>query len=239
MGFIMDGLEAEAYDRDYTDRELVQRIGRYFAPHKKSMLLVTGMVILNALMETALPVIVSFGIDQVAQDLALGRLLLFSLILLFSGGFAWVFNYIRQWHTARIVGEVVLQLRSDTFSAVLQRDMSFFDIYPTGKIVSRVTSDSQDFATVVTLTLNLVSQVLLVIIITIYLFAIDTFLAWLTLLLAPVVVVIALGFRRLARETTQKAQRALAQVNAAVQENNQRHCRRQKFPPGADGLRLV
>ena len=214
----MDGLEAEAYDRDYTDRELVRRIGSYFEPHKRSMLLVTGMVIFNALMQTALPIIVSFGIDQIAQDLAISRLITFSLILLFSGGFAWLFNYVRQQFTARIVGEVVLQLRTDTFAAVLQRDMSFFDLYPTGKIVSRVTSDSQDFATVVTLTLNLVSQVLLVILITIYLFTIDTLLAWLTLLLAPVVVAIALGFRRMARETTKKAQRALAQVNASVQE---------------------
>ena len=33
MGFIMDGLDAEAYDREYTDRQLLQRIIRYFRPH--------------------------------------------------------------------------------------------------------------------------------------------------------------------------------------------------------------
>ncbi len=33
MGFIMDGLDAEAYDRKYTDRDLVRRIARYFRPH--------------------------------------------------------------------------------------------------------------------------------------------------------------------------------------------------------------
>ena len=218
MGFIMEGLDAEAYDRNYTDRDLVKRIGGYFKPHMRSMGLVTGMVILNALMETALPIIVSFGIDSLVPDLNLGVLIFYSGILLVSGGLAWTFNYIRQWFTARIVGEVVLQLRSDTFQAVLNRDMSFFDVYASGKIVSRVTSDSQDFATVVTLTLNLMSQVLLVILITAYLFTIDTALAWLTVGLAPIVVAIALGFRRLARETTQRAQRALARVNASVQE---------------------
>jgi hypothetical protein len=33
MGFIMDGLDAEAYDREYTDRQLLARIIGYFKPH--------------------------------------------------------------------------------------------------------------------------------------------------------------------------------------------------------------
>ena len=41
---------------------------------------------------------------------------------------------------------------------MVARDMSFYDEFPSGKIVSRVTSDTEDFATVVTLTLNLLSQ---------------------------------------------------------------------------------
>jgi hypothetical protein len=32
MGFLMDGLDAEAYDRKYNDRELVRRIAGYFWP---------------------------------------------------------------------------------------------------------------------------------------------------------------------------------------------------------------
>jgi ATP-binding cassette subfamily B protein len=84
----------------------------------------------------------------------------------------------------------------------MARDMSFYDEYPTGKIVSRVTSDTQDFANVVTLTLNLISQVLLVAII--FSCSSGSTCAWprLQALVAPVVVIIALGFRRLARVTT-------------------------------------
>ena len=32
MGFIMDGLDAEAYDRQYSDGYLVRRIASYFRP---------------------------------------------------------------------------------------------------------------------------------------------------------------------------------------------------------------
>ena len=40
MGFIMDGLDAEAYDRTYGDRQLVRRIMGYFRPICGSWLLV-------------------------------------------------------------------------------------------------------------------------------------------------------------------------------------------------------
>ena len=33
MGFILDGLETEAYDRSYRDRDLLARILGYFRPH--------------------------------------------------------------------------------------------------------------------------------------------------------------------------------------------------------------
>ncbi len=40
MGFILDGLDTESYDRSYSDRELVRRILSYFRPHARRMLIV-------------------------------------------------------------------------------------------------------------------------------------------------------------------------------------------------------
>ena len=84
--------------------------------------------------------------------------------MLLLGSAAWFFNFIRQWFSARVIGNVVLQLREDVFNATIRHDLSFFDEFPTGKIVSRVTSDTQDFSDVVSLTINLLSQVLLIVI---------------------------------------------------------------------------
>ena len=114
---------------------------------------------------------------------------------------------------------MVLKLRQDAFDAVLARDMSFYDEFSSGKIVSRVTSDTQDFSNVVTLTLNLMSQVLIVTIVVVLLVFINLRLALITLAIAPVVVIIALAFRRIARYTTTQARRVLAEVNANIQES--------------------
>lgn len=224
MGFIMDGLDAEAYDRTYTDRELLKRITGYFWPHRQKMGVVAGMIVLNSVMDAALPLLIARGLDIVIasenlRDEVWQRSWWLILAVLITGALSWTFNFIRQRYTARTVGNVVLDLRRDAFDAVLDRDMSFYDEFSSGKIVSRVTSDTQDFSNVVTLTLNLMSQVLVVTLVVALLFFINVRLALIALAIAPLIIITALAFRRIARHTTQQARRVIAQVNANVQES--------------------
>src|SRR5579864_7820840 len=140
MGFIMDGLDAEAYDRNYTDRQLIARIIGYFRPKARIMIVVATLITLTSLLDTVFPVLISYGIDTVVASGAIKTILLLTIAILLAGVFSWVCNFFRQWYTARTVGDVVLNLRKDAFRAVVARDMSFYDEYPGGKIVSRVTS---------------------------------------------------------------------------------------------------
>src|SRR5579885_732657 len=218
MGFFMDGLDAEAYDRSYSDRQLVARIIGYFRPKLGLMSFVAVLVVLNSLLDTAFPVLVAQSIDTLAKSRTLQTVLALIAIILVAGVLSWTANFFRQWFTARAVGDVTMKLRSDAFAAVVARDMSFYDEFPSGKIVSRVTSDTEDFATVVTLTLSLLSQFLLFFLIAAVLLFRNLRLALLALLIAPAIVAIALGFRRIARRTTQRSQRSGARVNANIQE---------------------
>ena len=224
MGFIMDGLDAEAYDRHYSDRELLNRIVRYFGRHKKVMVLVALMIGLNSLMDAAFPLLIAGSLDRLEGAANVGetiwsRTAWLIVAIFLSGVLSWTFNYVRRKYTARTVGDVVLDLREDAFDAVLARDMSFYDEFSTGKIVSRVTSDTQEFAKVVTLTLDLMSQVLIVVIVVALLVFINLRLALIALAMAPIVILVALSFRRIARRTTVQARRVLAEVNANVQES--------------------
>ena len=218
MGFIMDGLDEETYDRKYDDRQLVARIIGYFRPQLQMMLFVALLVVLTSLMDTAFPILIARSLDTLTTTQSAQSTVLLVVIILITGVLSWTFNFLRQRYTARSVGNVVLALQQDAFAAIVARDMSFYDEYPSGKIVSRVTSDTEKFATVVTLTLNLLSQLLLFFLIAAVLFYINARLALLALTITPAIVVVALGFRWIARRTTRRSQRSLARVNANVQE---------------------
>ncbi len=215
---IMGGLTAEDYDRSYSDWQLVRRIAAYFRPHLGEVALVAFMVTLTSFVATVTPIIVSRGIDALGGSPQQQLLLAMAAAVTLLGALGWVFNFVQQRFSARAVGSVVLALREDAFRAVMRRDLSFYDQYASGRIVSRVTSDTQDFATVVTLTIDLLSQLVLVVVISIVMLVQNTQLALITLALGPVVVFIALLFRRLARRAMQQSQRAQATVNATIQE---------------------
>ncbi|MBP7694682.1 MAG: ABC transporter ATP-binding protein [Anaerolineales bacterium] len=216
MGFLFDGLDAEAYDRRYTDRALVARVAGYFRPQVGRMLLVAGAVVLQALLDVSLPVVISLTLDQLAAGQA--NLPLSAAALGLLGALGWAFNFVRRSFSARAVADVVLKLREDAFDAVLKRDLSFYDQFASGKIVSRVNSDTQSFSQVVTLTMDLFSQVLLIVLLIGYLFSVDTTLTWITLALAPFIVAAALTFRRIARRTITLSRRVTAEVSAHIQE---------------------
>ncbi|MFV9505645.1 MAG: ABC transporter ATP-binding protein [Oscillochloridaceae bacterium umkhey_bin13] len=218
MGFILDGLDADAYDRSYGDAVLVRRIASYFRPHARKMLAVGLLVSVATMVEVLIPFVVAYGIDQLAGNPAAQLLLGLAGLVTVLGSLGWFFNFLRQTLAAEAVGDVVLRLREDAFAAVMERDLSFYDQFPSGTIVSRVTSDTQDFANVVSLTMDLISQVLLVGLISLVLVIVQPTLGLLTLATAPLVVLVALLFRRIARWSSQQARRAVANVNRNVQE---------------------
>jgi len=219
MGFILDGLDTEAYDRNYNDRELISRIIGYFRPYTRQMTLVALMLAMNSVAGTGGPILISKAIDKMAENPSVEAMVLMAGGVLVLGVAAWIFNFVQQLFSARVIGNVVLQLRQDAFDAVIQHDLSFYDEHPSGKIVSRVTSDTQDFSEVVSLVTNLFSQVLLVILISVWLFATNVWLTLLLLGMTPIAAAIALSFRRVARKVTQRARRVTAKINAQIQES--------------------
>jgi len=219
MGFILDGLESEGYDRSYSDRVLMRRIVGYFRTEWKRMLLVAGAIVANSLFNTARPLLITRGIDTLAGNPSPQGIAWLSLAIAALGVLAWLLNFWRQRASSRATSNVVVRLALDAFRAVMQRDMSFYDENASGKIVSRVTSDALDLGEVVSLVMNLLSEFLLVAILVVVLLTINWQLTLLLLVMAPAMVILTLSLRRLARRVTLEAKRARAEVNANVQES--------------------
>ncbi|GAB1421253.1 ABC transporter ATP-binding protein [Anaerolineales bacterium] len=214
----MDGLEAEEYDRDYTDKQLVARIIQYFRPESKWMIIVAIAVVLNSLFEALIPVIISSSLDELQLSPESFNMIRAAILLASVASFSWVSNLFRQRFSAQAVGNVTLKLREDAFDSITKRDMSFFDKYPSGKIVSRVTSDTQAFSEVVRLSINLMSQILLILFLVVYLFSVNVELTLLLIAIAPFIIFTALKFRNIARDSVTNSRRILANVNSHVQE---------------------
>ncbi|MCP4419289.1 MAG: ABC transporter ATP-binding protein [Chloroflexi bacterium] len=218
MAAVLRGLEAEAYDRQYSDKELLKRILRYFRPYRRKVIIVTICVFLMALSGAALPLIVSNGVGVMADG---GDDRLISLLIgvvFFTGIGNWGLNWIRRQLTTEAIADVILAMRRDAFAAAARQDISFYDEYSSGRIVSRISSDTQEFGEVIILSTDVINQLAVALILIVVLFSIEWRLTLLVLAMAPFVALAALAFRKLARRVTQQGSRAMGEVNKAIQE---------------------
>ena len=219
MGFVMDGLEAEAYDRTYSDRQLFSRIAAYFKPFRGRIAVVGLVLALASLSEFAAQVVVSRSVDAASRRPGSSVFLLIGLAVAAFGALEWGFNYLRYYFSGRIVGESIYRLRNDAFSRAIAHDLSFYDEHSSGKVVSRLTTDTEDFSNVIGLVVDFLSQLVLVAVFFAYLMSLNSRMALLLLVMAPVAAALALAFRRVARFVTLNAKRVTAQVNSRIQES--------------------
>jgi ATP-binding cassette subfamily B protein len=220
MGFLRSGLTQEAYDREYDNKELLRRIWLYFVPWLGRLIWISIWVTVMSLLGVLLPIVVSKGVETLVSsqsDTTTITTILVAIVLAL-GVLTWAINWVRRVQTGKLIADVILAMRKDAFTAVMNHDLSFFDKYQSGRIVSRVTSDTDEFGRVAVLVTDLVTQLLLVVMLLIYLIRIDWKLTVILCVLAPVGFIIAGRFQNWARRITRNSQQAIADVNASIQE---------------------
>ena len=217
MGFFA-GLNPEKYDRQYTDRVLARRIAGYFKTQAARLSIVAALVIALSGINAAMPVLVGRVVDLLGGQPSLNVIWLIGLAMLGVGVGTWGFNWARRSLTVRAVGDVVLKLRSQAFHAAADHDLSFYDQFSSGRIVSRITSDTNDFGQLVVILTDVTAQMFQAILLGVILFRTEWHMALLMVGFIPIALGFTLGFRALARRVTKRGMQAMADVNSAIKE---------------------
>ncbi|HET6598123.1 MAG TPA: ABC transporter ATP-binding protein [Anaerolineales bacterium] len=217
MGFF-SGLNDEKYDRQYADRELLRRILAYFKPQTTRLAWATMFVLAYAGIGAALPVVVSRLVDGLEEQSSLQAIGMAWLVVFLLGVALWATNWARRSLVVRAVGDVILDLRRRAFQAAAEHDLSFYDQFSSGRIVSRITSDTNDFGQLVLIVTDVASQIVQMIILGVILFRTDVKLSVMVMLFLPIIFAVAAGFRAMARRVTKRGMKAMSDVNAAIKE---------------------
>jgi ATP-binding cassette subfamily B protein len=215
---VFDGLDAEKYDRTYSDRELFGRIIRYFKPQSRRLVGVLLFTLAIAGAGSMLPIIVSRGVNLLHGVPDLWSLILIGLIVFVIGLVMWFSNLASRRLITKAIADVVAQLAMDAYEAAVEHDLSFFDEFSSGKVVSRITSDTRDFGELIGLLTDVMAQFVEAFILAIVIFNIEWKLTLYVMALIPLVFLFGLLYRTLARNVTRKGMRAMANVNSTVKE---------------------
>jgi ATP-binding cassette subfamily B protein len=217
MGFF-SGLDAEKYDRQYSDQQLLRRMGDYFRPHMGKLWAIGWLSLFTAVAGAAVPLLLARALDELGAQLTDAQIYIVIAAVFVSGFVSWAANWWRRRLTAQAIGDVILAIRQDGFKAAMDHDLSFYDENPSAKVVSRITSDTREFGDMIVLVTDLISQFGQALIVGAVLIAINGRLSLYLFGMLPVVYWVATLFREAARATTRKGMRAMGNVNAVIKE---------------------
>jgi ATP-binding cassette subfamily B protein len=217
MGFF-SGLDTEAYDREYSDRDLLRRILGHLKPHGWRLFWISAFLIMVSASNAAVPLVVSNGIQRLSVNRSDQSITLLLFLVLIAAVINWGGNWVRRRMTTRVVSTVVMSLRTDAFSSAANHDLSFYDKFSSGRVVSRITSDTREFGQLIVLMADLIAQMIQALILAVILARIEPHLFLYIIGFLPFLFLIAFGFRRLARKVTREGMRAMAKVNATIKE---------------------
>jgi len=213
------GLSGESYDRSYSNKTLLARIWIYTRPYKKLLFTAMLIVMVQATIAALPPVLVSKVLDStlsVDPSFNVFVLLVGAVLLIEVMGF--VFYFLLRKIMVRIIAFVIRDLTVDAFAASLREDLAFHDNFSSGRIVSRITTDSEDFSMLIRLTTDVLASLLQSVVTAIILLRTEWHLALGVLAFVPLVVLIVASYRKLARKVTTRGMRAMANVNATIKE---------------------
>lgn len=213
-----DAIESEAYDRHYSDQMLAGRIIRYLQPQTSRLIWVALAVAVSSVARAALPIVIGRGVDLVKTDPRETYYLLVPLVILAISCLGWLCSYVQHRLIVRLVADMLIQLATDAFTSSVQHDLSFYDEYSTGKIQSRISSDTQEFGNLFLISGDLIADVISSLLLGVILFQTEWHLALLTFAVIPLVLLMTYAYRTLARKVTRQGMRAMANVNSAIKE---------------------
>jgi ATP-binding cassette subfamily B protein len=216
---IFANLDTEGYDRQYSDQELLRQMRAYFKPHTRRLVVIVLAIGVIAACSASFPILVSYGIDVLQTETHSWMMPLVITAIYLSGVLVWLSNWLRRRLTARTIGDIVHTLRTDAFRAAIHHDLSFFDQYDSGRIQSRITTDTRDFGEVVTMVADVTSQFVTALILAGFLLKTEWRLALGVFLFLPLLFFAANALRGLMRTYTRLGMRAMAEVNAKIKES--------------------
>ena len=132
-------------DQSVKDQKLkagtFKRIVSFAAPYKKQLIIFLLMVIVDAVLTVATPLLLKQLIDKgvVPHN---GRVVTqLALLVAFFAIFDAVTNLVSRWYSSQIGEGLIYDLRSQVFAHVQKQSISFFTRTQTGALISRLNSD--------------------------------------------------------------------------------------------------
>lgn len=219
---VKDKKEAMGFDRNMKDSELMRRLLHYAKPYWFNFLVV-GLVMLLSISYNILSPILISNIEDVVQrksgfemDEIVWQVVLYAVILVIS----LVSGYVQAIVLQKTGQKIISKLREDAFTHIESLSHSQLSKIPVGKLVTRVTNDTNAISMMFTgMLVNLVKNVFVILGVLVAMLCINYLLTLMVLCFVPFIVLFTVIFRRFSRRAYRQVKNGTTDINTYLSEH--------------------
>lgn len=209
-----------SFDRNVPDSEIIRRLMVYAKPHWKSFVLVLVIMLLSISYELLSPLIVGKIESMVADDFIMHDLLIavavYAGVLILSV----VSTYFQSIILQKIGQKILSSLRMDVFTHIESLSHEQLTQIPVGKLVTRVTNDTNAISMMFTnILVQLFKNVFTIVGVLLAMLILNYQLTLMVLCFVPFVVFFTVIFRLFARRVYRKVKDSTTDINTFLSEN--------------------
>ena len=217
---VKDKKESMGFERNMSDGEIVRRLVQYAKPYGGKFALVGVLVLCSISYDIAAPLIVGGIEEMVVGEFALNTLFaavaVYAGVLVFSMGSTYLQAVILQKVGQRIISD----LREDLFTHIESLSHEQLNEIPVGKLVTRVTNDTNAISMMFTnLLVNLTKNAFVILGILAAMLCLNYQLTLMVLCFVPFIVIFTVIFRKFSRRAYRKVKDATTDINTYLSEN--------------------
>ena len=217
---VKDKKSRMGFERTMKDGEIMHRLVAYAKPYWKQFVLVLFLMMFSIAYDIISPLIIGNIEELVACDFVLPALYArvggYVVVLLFSMGSTYLQAVILQ----RVGQRIVSDLREDLFTHIESLSHEQLNEIPVGKLVTRVTNDTNAISMMFTnLLVSLTKNAFVIVGILIAMICLNYELTLMVLCFVPFIVIFTVIFRKFSRRAYRRVKDATTDINTYLSEN--------------------
>ena len=217
---VKDKKETMNFERTMNDGEILRRLAGYAKPYLAKFVVVLFLMLFSIAYDIISPLIVGALEELVSGEFELPRL--FVGVAVYAGVlvFSMASTYFQAVILQRVGQRIISDLREDLFTHIESLSHEQLNEIPVGKLVTRVTNDTNAISMMFTnLLVTLTKNIFVILGILVAMLALNYELTLMVLCFVPFIVIFTVIFRKFSRRAYRKVKDATTDINTYLSEN--------------------
>lgn len=215
----MSTLTDDNIESSYKGNALLHLLS-YMKPYVGWVVICLALVLALTGFDLYRPMLIGDAIDLFKEqgnfDVIVETTLKYAVVLVLS----FVFNITQTWLLQKMGQSIILTVRKELYAHIQSLSSRYFDLTPVGRLVTRVTNDVEALDEMYSgILVRLFRNIVKIVGLAVVMLMMDKKLALISFILLPIVAVLTVVFRQIARKTYRISRTRLTDVNTFLSEN--------------------